>query len=55
MEPEYQQPEKLKRMVEVVLTKEPKVQSIAVREMREEVKKLKRGIIKKKSDRTSGN
>lgn len=55
VEPEYQQPEKLKRMVEVVLTKEPKVQSIAVREMREEVKKLKRGIIKKKSDRTSGN
>lgn len=54
-ESEYQQPEKLKRMVEVVLTKEPKVQSIAVREMREEVKKLKRGIIKKKSDRTSGN
>lgn len=40
-ESEYQQPEKLKRMVEVVLTKEPKVQSIAVREMREEVKKLR--------------
>ena len=43
-EPEYQQPEKLKRMVEVVLTKEPKVQSTAVKEMREEVKKLLKQI-----------
>ena len=39
-EPKYRQPEKLKYAVEVVLTKEPKVQSTAVREMREEVKKL---------------
>ena len=39
--PEYQQPEKLKWAVEVVLTKEPKVQSTAIREMREEVKSLK--------------
>ena len=38
-EPEYCQPEKLKHAAEVVLTKEPKVQSTAVREMREEVKK----------------
>ena len=43
-EPEYQQPEKLKRMVEVVLTKEPKVQSTAVKEMRAEVKKLLKQI-----------
>lgn len=39
-EQEYQQPEKLKQVIEVVLTKEPKVQSTAVKEMREEVKKL---------------
>ena len=38
-EPEYCQSEKLKHAAEVVLTKEPKVQSTAVREMREEVKK----------------
>lgn len=37
-EPKYRQPEKLKYAVEIVLTKEPKVQSTAVREMREEVK-----------------
>lgn len=43
-EPEYQQPEKLKRMVEVVLTKEPKVQSTAIKEMRVEVKKLLKQI-----------
>ncbi len=40
-EPDFYHPEKLKEMVEVVLTKEPKVQSTAIREMREEVKKLK--------------
>lgn len=40
-EPEYRQSEKLKRAAEVVLTKEPKVLSIAVKEMREEVKKLR--------------
>lgn len=39
-EPKYLQPEKLKYVAEIVLTKEPKVQSTAVREMREEVKKL---------------
>lgn len=39
-EPEYWHPEKLRQAVEVVLTKEPKVQSTAIREMREEVKKL---------------
>ena len=40
VEPKYRQPEKLKYAAEIVLTKEPKVQSTAVREMREEVKKL---------------
>ena len=44
VEPKYQQPEKLKSMVEVVLTKEPKVQSTAVKEMRVEVKKLLKQI-----------
>lgn len=39
-EPEYWNPEKLRQAVGVVLTKEPKVQSTAIREMREEVKKL---------------
>lgn len=47
-EPEYWQPEKLKRVAEIVLTKEPKVQSTAVREMREEVQKM---IIKEESIR----
>ena len=40
-EPEYRHPEKLKQVIQIVLTKEPKVQSTAIREMREEVKLLK--------------
>lgn len=39
-EPRHIQSEKLKRVVDVVLTKEPKVQSTAVREMRNEIRKL---------------
>lgn len=39
--PGYYQPDKLKDAVEIVLTKEPKVQSTAIREMREEVRKLR--------------
>ncbi|ANU59764.2 hypothetical protein ADH74_16090 [Bacteroides caecimuris] len=39
-EPQYRQPEKLKYAAEIVLTKEPKVQSTAIREMREDVKKI---------------
>ncbi|NDW11624.1 hypothetical protein D0T50_01820 [Bacteroides sp. 214] len=39
-EPEFHQPKKLEEMVQLVLTKEPKVQSTAVRQMREEVRKL---------------
>lgn len=36
-EPAFKQPEKLKKAVETVLTKEPKVQSTAIKEMRKEV------------------
>lgn len=39
-EPEYEQPVKLRRAAEVVLSKEPKVQSTAVKEMRQEIKRL---------------
>lgn len=39
-EPDYWNPIKLKHMVNIVLTKEPKVQSSAIREMRDEVEKL---------------
>lgn len=42
--PEFYSPEKLYYAVNVVLTKEPKVQSTAVREMREEVRKLNKYI-----------
>lgn len=38
--PVYRNPEKLARMKRVVLTKTPKVESAAIREMREEVEKL---------------
>lgn len=40
-EPGFRQPEKLEEMKRIVLTKEPKVNSTAIREMREEVKKMK--------------
>lgn len=39
-EPQYYQPEKLKWAIEIVLTKNPKVESNAIQEMREEVKKI---------------
>ena len=39
-EPDFRKPDKLEQMVEIVLTKEPKIQSSAIREMRDEVKKL---------------
>ena len=39
-EPDYQYPEKLKAAADSVLTKEPKVNSSAIREMRENVRKL---------------
>ena len=40
-DPGYYQPDRLRDAVEIVLTKEPKVQSTAIREMREEVRKLR--------------
>lgn len=39
-EPNFKQSEKLEKMKRIVLTKEPKVNSTAIREMREEVKRL---------------
>lgn len=39
--PAYRQPDKFEKMKQLVLTKEPKVHSTAVRQMREEVKGLK--------------
>ena len=39
-EPDFRKPDKLEQMVEIVLTKEPKIQSSAIREMRDEVKKM---------------
>ena len=39
-EPSFYQPQKMEQMATIVLTKEPKVQSTAVKEMREEMKKL---------------
>ena len=38
--PDYRHEEKLKRAIEVVLTKEPKVQSTAIKEMIKEMEKL---------------
>lgn len=43
-DPEYYRPDKLKQAADVVLNKEPKVMSTAVRQMREEVS----GILRKK-------
>lgn len=39
-EQEFRQPDKFEKMKRIVLTKEPKVNSTAVRQMREEIKKL---------------
>ena len=39
-EPAFYQPDKMKKTGEKVLTKEPKVQSTAIKEMRNEIKKL---------------
>jgi len=39
-EPSFRQPDKFEKMKRMVLTKEPKVQSTAIRQMREEVKKI---------------
>ena len=39
-EPDFRQPDKFEKMKRIVLTKEPKVQSTAIRQMREEVNKM---------------
>lgn len=39
-EPSFRQPDKFEKMKRMVLTKEPKVQSTAIRQMREEVNKM---------------
>lgn len=39
-QPEFYQPDKLQEVAKIVMTKEPKVQSTAIREMREEIKKI---------------
>lgn len=39
-EPSFRQPDKFEKMKRMVLTKEPKVHSTAIRQMREEVKKI---------------
>ena len=39
-EPSFRQPDKFEKMKRMVLTKEPKVQSTAIRQMREEVNKI---------------
>ncbi len=39
-EPAFYDPDKMNKMAQIVLTKEPKVQSTAIREMREEMAKL---------------
>jgi len=39
-DPRFYNPKKMKKMVEIVLTKEPKVQSTAIREIREEMKNM---------------
>lgn len=41
-EPNYRHPAKFEEMKRIVLTKDPKVQSTAIREMREELKKIDR-------------
>lgn len=41
-EPGFSQPEKFEEMKRIVLTKEPKVNSTAIRQMREEIKKIRK-------------
>lgn len=40
-EPDFYQPDKLAEMKRMVLTKEPKVNSTAVRQMKDEIKRMK--------------
>lgn len=45
VEPAFYQPEKFKKMKQIVLTKKPKVPSTAIREMREELIKLSSTVL----------
>lgn len=49
-EPSFRQPDKFERMKWMVLTKEPKVHSTAIRQMREEIKKIQLIFVHIKKD-----
>ncbi len=49
-EPSFRQPDKFEKMKRMVLTKEPKVHSTAIRQMREEVKKIQLVFVHIKKD-----
>lgn len=49
-EPEFRQPDKFEKMKRMVLTKEPKVHSTAIRQMREEIKKIQLIFVHIKKD-----
>lgn len=46
-EPTFSQPQKLKEMIHIVLTKNPKVESTATKDMRKEIEKIKNELNKK--------
>jgi len=49
-EPSFRQPDKFEKMKRMVLTKEPKVHSTAIRQMREEIKKIQLIFVHVKKD-----
>jgi len=49
-EPSFRQPDKFEKMKWMVLTKEPKVHSTAIRQMREEIKKIQLIFVHIKKD-----
>ena len=49
-EPSFRQPDKFEKMKRMVLTKEPKVHSTAIRQMREEIKKIQLVFVHIKKD-----
>ena len=49
-EPSFRQPDKFEKMKRMVLTKEPKVHSTAIRQMREEIKKIQLIFVHIKKD-----
>lgn len=50
-EPSFRQPDKFEKMKRMVLTKEPKVHSTAIRQMREEIKKIQLIFVHIKKDK----